>query len=465
VTSQRAPRPAVCVVGDALLDIDWVGNVSRVCRDAPAPVLDTPCERARPGGAALAACLAARQGADVTLVTGLGIDDAGRRLAGLLREAGVELVDLGLGGPMPVKLRLRADGHSIARVDQACTPVLAPGRWTASAAAAVAGADVVHVADYGRGLAALPDVAAATRAVPTVWDPHPGGPRPPATATLVTPNLAEAQYLAGHDGPVPSRLPEVVDLATAVAQVVGAPTSVTAGPLGAVLADGAGPPAVVPAVSVPGDACGAGDQFAATAAVCLGRGLPVLEAVEAAGGAAAAFVAAGGARPALDGMRGVVPLPSRHRTAGDAVTTARAVRRAGGVVVAAGGCFDVLHAGHVQLLEGARRLGDHLVVCLNSDDSVRRLKGPGRPLNPAEDRMAVLSSLACVDGVVVFDDDTPSRALATFRPHLFVKGADYQGVDLEEAEALAGWGGHVVLLPLMADHSTTRIIRVARAAG
>ncbi len=464
MTSPRASRPAVCVVGDALLDIDWVGDVSRVCRDAPAPVLDTPCEQARPGGAALAACLAARQGADVTLVTCLGIDDAGRRLAGLLREAEVELVDLGLGGPMPVKLRLRADGHSIARVDQAATPVLAPGRWTAGAAAAVAGADVIHVADYGRGLAALPELAAATRALPTVWDPHPGGPRPPATAALVTPNLAEAQHLAGHHGPVPTRLPEVVDLATAVTQVVGAPTSVTAGALGAVLADGAGPPAVVPAVSAPGDACGAGDQFAATAAVCLARGLSVLQAVEAGGAAAAAFVAAGGAGPALDRTPGVVPLPGRHGT-GDAVTTARAVRRAGGVVVGAGGCFDVLHAGHVQLLESARRLGDHLVVCLNGDDSVRRLKGPGRPLNPAEDRMAVLSSLACVDGVVVFDDDTPSRALATFRPHLFVKGADYQGADLDEAEVLAGWGGHVVLLPLMAGHSTTHIIRVARAAG
>jgi rfaE bifunctional protein nucleotidyltransferase chain/domain len=452
-------------VGDALLDVDWVGDVSRVCRDAPAPVLDTPIEHARPGGAALAACLAAQAGARVTLVTALGTDEAGRRLAALLAEAGVDLVDLVLPGPMPVKLRLRADGQSIARVDQACTPVLAPGPWTAAAAAAAAGADVVHVADYGRGLAALPEVAAAAQAAPTVWDPHPGGPPPPTTAAVVTPNLAEAQSLVGQAGPAPTRLPDVVDLATAAARVVGAPTVVTAGALGAVLADGTGPPAVVPIIPARGDVCGAGDEFAATVAVCLGRGLSVLDAVEAAGTAAAAFVAGGGAGPALDAPGAVVPLSSRHCTPGDAVGSARSVRRAGGVVVAAGGCFDVLHAGHVQLLEGARRLGDHLVVCLNGDDSVRRLKGPGRPLNPIEDRVAVLSSLACVDGVVVFDDDTPSRALAAFRPHLFVKGADYQGADLDEAAVLAGWGGHVVLLPLVADHSTTRIIRVAQAAG
>ena len=137
----------------------------------------------------------------------------------------------------------------------------------------------------------------------------------------------------------------------------------------------------------------------------------------------------------------------------------------GSVVVAAGGCFDVLRAGHVQLLEHARRLGDHLVVCLNGDRSVPRLKGAGRPLNPAADREAVLRSLACVDDVFVFDDDTPVAALERLRPHLFVKGADYQGADLPEHDVLARWGGHVVIVPLVAGRSTTGLIATAASAG
>jgi rfaE bifunctional protein nucleotidyltransferase chain/domain len=136
------------------------------------------------------------------------------------------------------------------------------------------------------------------------------------------------------------------------------------------------------------------------------------------------------------------------------------------VVVAAGGCFDVLHAGHVRLLDQARSLGDHLVVCLNSDASVHRLKGPGRPINSAQDRAAVLRSLAAVDEVVVFDEDTPVGVLEALRPHLFVKGADYQGADLDEQAALAQWGGHVVVLPLLSERSTTRLIATAaHAAG
>ena len=473
------PRPSLCVVGDALLDVDWDGAVQRVCNDAPAPVLDTPTERVRPGGAALAAALAAASGAHVTLVTALGADEDARRLADLLAAAQVEVVDLGLDAPTPVKLRLRADGHSIARVDRGCEPVVPPGPWSDRAGAAARSAGALLVSDYGRGLAALPGLAAAAQARrgPTVWDPHSLGPRPPATTTLTTPNLREAHALAGGGGPPPDRLPDVVALAAVVSASLGCPVAVTAGPLGAVLADGRSLPTVVPTTPVRGDVCGAGDRMAASTALALAGGATVLEAVERGVAEARAYVAAGDESPWLPAPAGgaVVDLHAARGAAGaggsrDAggtgdAGTARAVRRAGGVVVAAGGCFDVLHAGHVQLLDQARRLGDHLVVCLNSDRSVRRLKGPGRPLNSAADRAAVLRSLASVDGVVVFDEDTPTRALESVRPHLFVKGADYQGVDLAEREVLARWGGEVVLLPLVAGRSTTRIIATAAETG
>ena len=466
-------RPMLCVIGDALLDVDWDGAVQRVCRDAPVPVLDTPAEQARPGGAALAASLAAASGARTTLVTALGTDNNARRLRTQLDRAGVTIVDLGIGGPTPVKLRLRAGGQPIARVDRGCSPILPPGRWSAAAAAAVEAADAFLVSDYGRGMAAWPGLTDVELldGRPLVWDPHVDGPRPPEQTALATPNVTEAHNLAHHDGRAPERLSDVVALADELGRALGCTTAVTAGPLGAVVADGQAPPTIVPTTPVRGDVCGAGDRFAASAAVALAGGIEIIEAVEAAVEDARAFVA-GGLGPSQPqapssprpGRRAVVALRTRTDR-NDAISAAAAVRRTGGTVVAAGGCFDVLHAGHVQLLERARRLGDHLVVCLNSDHSVRRLKGAHRPLNTVDDRAAVLRSLGCVDGVVTFDDDTPCRALEAVRPHLFVKGADYRGVDLAERDVMAGWGGQVVLLPLVSGHSTTRLIATAAAAG
>jgi rfaE bifunctional protein nucleotidyltransferase chain/domain len=133
-------------------------------------------------------------------------------------------------------------------------------------------------------------------------------------------------------------------------------------------------------------------------------------------------------------------------------------------VVATGGCFDLLHAGHVATLEAARALGDCLVVCLNSDHSVRRLKGPERPLQPEADRARVLAALDCVDAVLVFDEDTPHEVLHRLRPHVWAKGGDYAGADLPEAPLLREWGGQAVVLPYLQGRSTTSLVETARAA-
>jgi rfaE bifunctional protein nucleotidyltransferase chain/domain len=197
-----------------------------------------------------------------------------------------------------------------------------------------------------------------------------------------------------------------------------------------------------------GDPCGAGDCFAATVAARLAAGALPSEAVRAAVEAASAFVAAGGAG-------GSAPVAA---TTDDAVSLAAKVRRAGGTVVATGGCFDLLHAGHVRMLEQARALGDCLVVCLNSDASVRRLKGDDRPLVPQHDRAAVLQSLACVDAVAVFDEDDPRAVLRTLRPHVWAKGGDYAIAALPEARTLEEWGGRAVIVPYVAGRSTTGLI-------
>ena len=134
-------------------------------------------------------------------------------------------------------------------------------------------------------------------------------------------------------------------------------------------------------------------------------------------------------------------------------------------MVATGGCFDLVHRGHVETLQAARRLGDCLVVCMNSDESVRRLKGPERPFVPQEDRRRVLAALDCVDAVVVFDEDTPEEVLRRLRPHVWCKGGDYADASLPEEKVLLEWGGQAVVLPYLAGRSTTRIAEATQGGN
>ena len=448
----------VVVVGDALLDRDVEGVVERVCPEAPVPVVDEVAARARPGGAALAASLAAADPRGVVLVTALGRDEAGAALGGLLVPAGVEVVDLGLEGPTPEKVRIRSDGRLLLRVDRGGSPA-GVGAATARAREALRGAAAVLVADYGRGLAAeeglREELARLAGRRPVVWDPHPRGPEPVPGARLATPNRAEAAAFAaavdGDDlGATGARARLLRDRWSAHA------VAVTLGEEGAVLVEAESAPLVVPAPRASGgDPCGAGDCFASAAAAVLAEGALVAEAVEEAVRSASAFVARGGAR-ALDLGRGE-RAPATPES-DDAYDVARRVRASGGTVVATGGCFDLLHSGHVSMLQAARELGDCLIVCLNSDASVRRLKGEDRPLVPEDDRAAVLGALGCVDAVVVFEEDTPAALLERLRPDLFAKGGDYTADELPEAAVVERWGGDVVILPYVAGRSTTGLI-------
>lgn len=453
------------VLGDALLDRDLVGDVERVCPDGPAPVLDRTQVRSRPGGAALAAALAAADGREVVLVTALGRDRAGEELRTLVEDTGVTVVDLGSDGPTGEKTRIRAAGQTLVRVDGGGSSSGAVGPVPPAARTLLSSAAAVLVADYGRGVTAAPAVRTVLgglpRRVPVVWDPHPRGGEPVPGVRLATPNRDEAARLVpGESGPGAIAV-------AAQARVLrdrwrAAGVAVTLGAEGALLVAGDGTPLVVPcheparggSARAMVDVCGAGDRFAATAAGLLADGALPSEAVTAAVSAASRFVAAGGAGAFLHASSDGAPPVAHPDPVG-------AVRDRGGIVVATGGCFDLLHAGHVQMLSGARALGDCLVVLLNSDASVRRLKGPGRPVVPQDDRAAVLAGLACVDAVVVFDEDTPERALADLRPHLWAKGGDYAVSDLPEARLLGAWGGQAVVLPYVPGRSTTTILEEA----
>jgi D-beta-D-heptose 7-phosphate kinase/D-beta-D-heptose 1-phosphate adenosyltransferase len=448
------------VVGDALLDRDLDGTVERLSPDAPVPVVESPVDTPRPGGAGLAALLAAQDGRDVVLVTALAQDGAGQQLGALLRGAGVTVVDLGLDGATPEKVRVRSGGRSLLRLDHG-GPAGQPGGLSPDGERAIASAGAVLVADYGRGVAADAGVRAALSErvrTPVVWDPHPRGPEPVVGVTLATPNGAEARHFApGHDGaPLTATTGRAREL---LARWQATAVAVTLSGKGALLVTGEAPPLVVPAPQVPcPDPCGAGDRFASAAVGLLADGALPSEAVAGAVLAASTFVAAGGAASVR--VERVQPTPSTAGGTAEAVVDR--VRAAGGTVVATGGCFDLLHAGHVAVLQQARSLGDCLVVCLNSDDSVRRLKGPTRPLQTADDRAAVLLAMGCVDAVAVFDDDTPVPLLELLRPDVFAKGGDYAVADLPEAPVLERWGGQVVVLPYLDGTSTTRLIERAR---
>lgn len=455
-------RGPLVVVGDALLDVDLVGRASRLAPDAPVPVLEDLVEHDRPGGAGLAAAMAAADGHEVVLVTALGDDDAGARVEALLE--GVSVRHLRYDGSTPVKRRVRAAGQSLVRLDSGN----APGRVVDDLRGLdrlLSAAGAVLVSDYGRavtGVPALRDLLAALPArVPLVWDPHPRGAAPVRGVHLATPNDAEASGFA-------DRLGVPLDGATGLAAVGrradglvhgwGArAVAVTLGARGALLSYGAGAPVMAPAPEVECvDPCGAGDRFAVTAAAGLGAGRVPTEAVQEAVDRAAAYVAAGGpASLTAPPGAGSTAAPSK------ADELVRTVAAGGGTVVATGGCFDLLHAGHVATLRAARRLGDCLVVCVNSDASVRRLKGPARPLVPATDRARVLEALECVDAVVTFEEDTPVEILRRLRPHVWAKGGDYAGADVPEATVLREWGAQAVVLPYLRGRSTTGLVETA----
>lgn len=480
------------------------------------------------GLAALAAAEEA-SGRAVVLLTALGGDATADRIRTLLAgSVRTYALPLDGGTPRKVRVHagdrpmIRLDsGDGRARHDVAVAD--GPNADAVSVREILGAAGAVLVSDYGRGMAAHPKVRAALAAlpanVPIVWDPHPKGADPLPGVRLLTPNHAEAAHLApdphateARAGALAGRLRETAARAEALAhRWRAAGVSVTLGADGALLSVGDGAPYLVPPrTSVGGDPCGAGDRFAAAATVALAGGALLPEAVAAGVASATSFLAAGGVAalaeptPAAPGEparpdpghaktlpRGGAPLFSilpeagvdrpganerlwitadtesadGERPYGDAFQIADQVRREGGTVVATGGCFDILHAGHVELLRRARALGDCLIVCLNSDESVRRLKGDDRPLVSERDRARVVQAVEGVDAVVVFGEDTPVPLLERLRPDVWVKGGDYAGARLPEAPVVRRLGGQLVVLPYLDGRSTSSIVAAARGRG
>lgn len=473
--------PRVVVIGDVMLDGWWHGNIERFCREAPAPVVEVRSRGFAPGGAANTAMNAARMGGDVALVGLVGQDPAGTMLAGLLRDAGVSVDGLisHPGSLTTTKDRIIGADQILFRLDEQADSVPAAALEAVAALipGAVAGADVVVVCDYGSGMlrGALHEAlvgALAHRAQDqlVIIDAHDPSRWAALAPDLATPNAQEALGLLGL-GPGGARQPERVALLRAhkdrLLEATGAKSMVvTLDQEGTLFLPGTGSEHRTWARPVTEkQASGAGDTFVACLAVGCAAGLPTRVALELAQAAATVVVHRpgtsvcstadltahlGGTSRIHFEASGLQEVIARHRAAGE-------------TVVLTNGCFDVLHRGHTHYLEQAKELGQVLVVALNDDDSVRRLKGEGRPVNPVGDRAAVIEALSCVDYVTVFSTDTPIPLIEMLRPDIYAKGGDYTEQMLAETASVKAHGGSVRILDYVSDHSTTEVLRRMRA--
>ncbi len=457
----------VLVVGDIMLDRYWEGGTSRISPEAPVPVVKVEQIVDRPGGAGNVALNIAALGASASLLGYTGDDEMADSLQDMLGGAGVHCTFTRIAGhPTITKLRVISRHQQLIRLDFE-EPAPPPGSPSLSDGlqSQLAGCGALVLSDYAKGALdqSVSLIATATAmGVPVLVDPKGADFARYRGATLLTPNLHEFEAVVGRctsEGELVARgqnLMQELDLGALL---------VTRGEHGMTLLrpglDELHLPARAREVF---DVTGAGDTVIGVLAAAVAGGASLPQAVALANIAASivvgklgtAVVSAPELRRAVQqeqgSERGAMTLDQLLISVADA-------RSHGERVVFTNGCFDIIHAGHVSYLEQARQLGDRLIVAVNSDDSVRRLKGRGRPINPADRRMAVLAGLEAVDWVVCFTDDTPTSLLQVLQPDVLVKGGDYQNKeDIVGWEIVEAYGGEVQVMDVVDSVSTTAIV-------
>jgi len=455
----RAASPRIAVIGDHMLDGWWEGTSERISREAPAPVVDLQEKLFSPGGAANTAMNLASLGARVSAIGIIGDDEPGHRLRALLLEAGVDVSGL---VPFPrvkttTKTRILGGDQVLVRLDERqAGPFPATARELLMETVHVVGADsdAEVICDYASGLLDADLIAAMarrrTRPPVCVVDAHDAARWSPLRPTLVTPNAAEASAILGiplsraHDRPavVAEHAAELLERTGAHAVVV------TLDREGTVVLDRSGfAHRTWARPSTEKLASGAGDTFVATATLAMASGLPLTTSADLAQTAADIVVQRFGTSVcSTDDLVAALGSPRDEALTEDELMERLEQERAQGRrVVFMNGCFDVLTRGHTVSLRRAKRLGDVLVVAVNDDASVARLRGQ-QPVNPAADRANVLAALECVDYVTVFSTDTPVPLLERVRPDVYVKGGDYLTEPAQEAAVVRRHGGQVRIL-------------------
>lgn len=462
----RFDRAQVLVVGDLMLDRYWHGATSRISPEAPVPVVKVGQREDRIGGAGNVALNIASLGAGASLVAVVGQDEAADALRTRLESAGIHAdFQVSVDKPTITKLRVISRHQQLLRLDfeegfasQDCDQL------PTKVEQLLANVGVLVISDYAKGALqnSQPFICSARAAgVPVLVDPKGSDFERYRGATLLTPNLAEFEAVVGHCVNEQALVEKGLDL---LDRLDIEALLITRSEHGMTLLRRGMPELHLPArAREVFDVTGAGDTVISVLAAALGAGEDLPAAVAMANIAAGIVVGKLGTatvsmpelRRAIQqeqgSERGVVNEEQLQVDVADA-------RAHGERIVFTNGCFDILHAGHVGYLEQARKLGDRLIVAINSDASVTRLKGEGRPINPADRRMAVLAGLEAVDWVVSFEDDTPERLLALIRPDILVKGGDYSREQVVGWEIVESYGGEIAALDFLDDCSTTAIV-------
>lgn len=460
----------VLVVGDLMLDRYWHGETSRISPEAPVPVVHVGPNEERPGGAANVALNLAALGARPHLLGLTGDDESASVLEGLLTSAGVICHFVRVPHhPTITKLRVLSRHQQLIRLDfeHGFTPVDA-ARVAQEMVRCLDEVDVVVLSDYGKGtLAASRELIALARSQgkPVVVDPKGDDFSRYRGASVITPNRREFEAVVGrcHDEA------QIIERGHALMgrELLDA-LLITRSEEGMTLLRNNESPLNLPTLAREVfDVTGAGDTVVAVLAGALGCAQSWPQATALANAAAGIVVGKlGTATVSIAELRRVLFM--HEESAFGVVSEARLMevvaeaRAHGERIVMTNGCFDILHAGHVDYLSQARNYGDRLIVAVNTDDSVQRLKGPSRPVNALEHRMAVLAGLSAVDWVVPFDEDTPERLICRVLPDVLVKGGDYRAEEVAGFACVIGAGGEVRTIDFRYECSTSRLIDTIR---
>jgi len=467
ITLPDFDQAQVLVVGDVMLDRYWHGPTSRISPEAPVPVVKVEHSEERPGGAANVALNVAALGAGSVLLGLVGQDEAAEALERSLQSVGVRFECVRVADfPTITKLRILSRNQQLLRLDfEEGFQSVDPAPLLERIRAALPRAGVMVLSDYAKGaLASVQEMIALAReaGVPVLVDPKGTDFERYRGATLLTPNMSEFEAVVGK---VRSE-EELVQRGLALVERFDLQALlVTRSEHGMTLIRPGQEELHLPTQAQEVyDVTGAGDTVIGTLASALAAGTSLEDACALANSAAGIVVGKLGTSTVSPVELATAVYAEQESGFGvlgehQLKVAVEAARRRGEKIVMTNGCFDILHAGHVAYLQQARKLGDRLIVAVNDDDSVRRLKGQGRPVNPVERRMAVLAGLGAVDWVVPFSEDTPRRVIAEILPDLLVKGGDYLPEQIAGYDEVTANGGQVLVLNFEDGCSTSAIIK------
>lgn len=459
-------KTKILVVGDVMLDQYWSGRAGRISPEAPVPVVKVADENVRAGGAANVALNIADLGAKVNLMGVIGQDNFGQQLNQVLEHAGVSSNWVYSDSGTICKLRVLSHHQQLIRMDfENTVPEFSAKSLAKLVAEKVAEYDVLVISDYAKGALQFVEemiLAAKSQNVPVLIDPKGNDFSRYAGATLVKPNQGEFELIVGTC----ADQDELIEKANQLIQDIDVDALlVTRSEHGmALIEKDTGPTILKSRAQEVFDVTGAGDTVIATLATAFGSGLSLPKSVKLANEAASIVVRkVGTSTVSKVELEEQVNASMRHQgyasmSEDEVHSLVQIAQSKGEKVVFTNGCFDLLHSGHVRYLNEAARQGDRLVVAVNSDESVKALKGNSRPIVGLAGRMELLSALSCVDWVVPFGEDTPERLICKLEPDVLVKGGDYKPDEIAGAQCVWDKGGEVAVLSFWEGYSTTRMV-------